>query len=197
MWVFSLLVSSLPQINKIVNLSTQILFPFFYTLMKAFTEGDQTGIISQEHHTLGSQAGDRGPSGPRRPAPHPPPARPALIWHSTPTLHTCMCVCVCGPDWMTAMMTQSILWVACFFQGCRTPTPPVDRSEQEMLSGLAEASSLVERWSITALKASLQTDREGKRFLVFILFWHIFHQNWEWNCVFFNHLFVCLLGGRS
>ena len=48
-----------------------------------------------------------GPSGPHSPAPRPPPLRPALIWHSTPTP-------VCGPDCMTAMMTQSFLWAAGF-----------------------------------------------------------------------------------
>lgn len=34
---------------------------------------------------------------------------------------------MCGPDWMTAAMTQSI--PVLFFQGRSTPTPPVDRSE--------------------------------------------------------------------
>lgn len=29
--------------------------------------------------------------------------------------HTRVCVCVCGPDWMTVVMTQSFLWAACFF----------------------------------------------------------------------------------
>lgn len=31
---------------------------------------------------------------------------------------------VCGPDWMTPMMTQPFLWVDLLFQGHSTPTSP-------------------------------------------------------------------------
>lgn len=31
-----------------------------------------------------------------------------------PHTPVCVCACVCGPDWMTVVMTQSFLWAACF-----------------------------------------------------------------------------------
>lgn len=73
------------------------------------------------------------PSGPRRPAPHPPPVGPALIRHPTPTLHThCLCVCVCVVQIAWRQWWQSFLWAAvCSLQGYSPPAPPVDGSEED------------------------------------------------------------------
>lgn len=96
-----------------------------------------------EAHTPGSCVGAEGPSGPHRPAPHPPPVRPELIWHSTPTLHTCVCVWSRLDDGND----DTVIPVGgLFFQGCSTPIPPMDKSEGEMLSGrAARYSTRVER----------------------------------------------------
>lgn len=60
-------------------------------------------------------------------------------WSGTP------CVCVCGPDWMTVVMTQSFLWAACFFvffskvaalpsrQSRRGEESPVEKGRQKHL----------------------------------------------------------------
>lgn len=63
-----------------------------------------------------------------------------------------VCVCVCGPDCMTVLMTV-IPVGGLFFQGHSTPTPPVDRSE-EMLSGPAVRYSSVvrQRWHASLLQ---------------------------------------------
>lgn len=62
-----------------------------------------------EAHTPGSCVGAEGPSGPHRPAPHPPPVRPELIWHSTPTLHTRVCVVQIG--WRQWWHSHSCGWL--------------------------------------------------------------------------------------
>lgn len=49
------------------------------------------------------------PSGPHRPMPHPPPVRPKLIWHTTPTLHTCVCVVQIG--WRQWWHSHSCGWL--------------------------------------------------------------------------------------
>lgn len=69
-------------------------------------------------------------------------------------------VCVCGPDWMTTMMTQSFLWVACFFQGHSTPTPPMDRSEGD--AEWARSAILIccnRRWCVTSLQCRMGQSR--------------------------------------
>lgn len=88
------------------------------------THTDDYKVLSWESHTPGSSAGAGGPSGPHRPAPHPPPVRPALIWHSTPTLHTCVWSRLDDGNDDTVIPVGGL-----FFQGYSTPTPPVDRSE--------------------------------------------------------------------
>lgn len=69
-------------------------------------------------------------------------------WSGTPLL---LATRVCGPDWMTAMMTQSFLWAACFSKVTALPPHPwIDL--REMLSGLAARySSLVACWKGDAL----------------------------------------------
>lgn len=66
-------------------------------------------------------------------------------WSGTPLP---LAVHVCGPDWMTAMMTQSFLWVACFSKVTALPPHPSWTDLREMLSGLEArlSSSVPGRW---------------------------------------------------
>lgn len=113
--------------------------------------------LSWESHTLGSSAGAGGPSGPHRPAPHPPPVRPARIWHSTPTLHTCVRVWSRLDD----DNDDTVIPVGgLFFQGHSTPTPPMDRSEGD--AEWARSAILIccnRRWCVTSLQCRMGQSR--------------------------------------
>lgn len=86
------------------------------------TDSEDHKVLSWEPHTPGSSAGAGGPSGPHRPALHPPPVRPALIWQSSPTIHTSVCVCV-GSRLDDGSDDRVIPVGGLFFQGHSTPTP--------------------------------------------------------------------------
>lgn len=76
---------------------------------KAFVGGSHSWVLCRSRRAIWSpQAGAASSSSQ---------ARTDLALHSY-SPH----VCVCGPDWMTAMMTQSFLWVACFSKVAALPS---------------------------------------------------------------------------
>lgn len=119
--------------------------PHSYTVIPSYT------VINALGRSYGASVGfepslvpgrsQRAIWSPHRPTLHPPPVRPELIWHSTPTLHTCV------PPRLDDGNDDTVIPVGgLFFQGWSTHTPPADTSEGGMLSGLtARYSTLVER----------------------------------------------------